>query len=229
MVPREGRLVITGCPHHVIQRGHNRQDVFTSEEDYRYYLDNLKEWKEHLGCRLYAFCLMTNHVHLVLDPGEREENLALLIKRLAGRQTRFVNRRENRTGTLWEGRYKSSPVSTDEYLLSCCRYVELNPVRAGIVADPSDYCWSSYAGKVGGRGYDWIDHDPVYLGLGENADEREWRYLQWTREVIDENETDLFRQSIQHGGLTGGSRFVEEVAARVGKRIQLRGPGRPKK
>lgn len=229
MVPREGRLVIIGCPHHVIQRGHNRQEVFTTNEDYRYYLDNLREWKERLGCRIYAFCLMSNHVHLVVDPGEREENLGLLMKRVAGRQTRFVNSREKRTGTLWEGRYKSSPVSTDEYLLSCCRYVELNPVRAGIVADPSDYWWSSYAGKVGGRWHDWLDYDSAYLGLGKNAAEREARYLQLALNKIDEGELELLRQSIQHGSLTGGNRFVEEVSARLGKRIELRGPGRPKK
>ncbi|MBI1920080.1 MAG: transposase [Geobacter sp.] len=228
-MPREGRLVIKGCPHHVIQRGHNRQDVFSTDEDYRYYLDNLREWKEHLGCRVYAFCLMNNHVHIVVDPGAREVNLALLMKRLAGRQTRFVNSRDRRSGTLWEGRYKSSPISTDEYLLSCCRYVELNPVRAGLVSEPMDYQWSSYTRKVGGRGYEWLDRDPVYLGLGKTVEEREARYLEWTRQAIDEGELELLRQSIQHGGLTGGSRFVEEIAGRMGKRIELRGPGRPKK
>lgn len=228
-MPRTGRLVITGYSHHVIQRGHNRQDVFTSDEDYRYYLDNLREWKERLGCRLYAFCLMTNHVHLVVDPGTRGENLALLMKRLAGRQTGFVNSREKRTGTLWEGRYKSSPISTDDYLLACCRYVELNPVRAGIVADPADYRWSSNAGKVRGDGYDWLDRDPVYLGLGATVEERQESYRKWTLAAVDEGELALLRKSVQHGGLTGGSRFVDEVAARVGKRVELRPPGRPKK
>lgn len=229
MVPRIGRLVIKGYPHHVIQRGHNRQEVFTTDEDYRYYLDNLREWKERLGCRLYAFCLMSNHVHLVVDPGAREENLALLMKRVAGRQTRFMNCRKKRTGTLWEGRYKSSPISIDEYLLACCRFVELNPVRNGIVADPASYRWSSYAGKVGGEGYDWLDHDPVYLGLGASVEEREAHYRKWMRDVVGEGELDLLRDSILHGGLTGGSRFVEEVVARIGKRIELRSPGRPKK
>jgi putative transposase len=227
-MPRTGRLVITGYSHHVIHRGHNRQDVFTSDEDYRYYLDNLREWKERLGCRLYAFCLMTNHLHLVVDPGTHGESLALLMKRLAGRQTGFVNSREKRTGTLWEGRYKSSPISAD-YLLACCRYVELNPVRRGIVADPADYGWSSYAGKVGGVGVDWLDRDPIYLGLGETDEERTARYRQWTLEAVDEGELELLRQSVQRGGLTGGSRFVEEVAGLVGKRIELRPPGRPKK
>lgn len=229
MVPREGRVVITGYPHHVIQWGHNRQEVFTTDEDYRYYLDNLREWKEHLGCRLYAFCLMTNHVHLVVNPGARHENLALLMKRVAGRQTRFVNRREKRSGTLWEGRYKSSPISIDEYLLACCRFVELNPVRAGMVADPAVYRWSSYAGKVGYEGYDWLDRDPAYLGLGVTVEERQARYRECLEDAVDEGELEQLRQSLHRGGLIGGSRFVEEVAARLVKRMELRNPGRPKK
>jgi len=227
-MPRTGRLVITGYSHHVIQWGHNRQEVFASEESYRYYLDNLREWKERLGCRLYAFCLMANHVHLVVDPGTQGENLALLMKRLAGRQTRMVNSREKRTGTLWEGRYKSSPISTDYYLLACCRYAETNPVRAGIVADPADYRWSSYSGKVGGEKVDWLDRNPVYLGLGETDEERAALYRAWTLAMVDEEELDFLRQSVQRGGLTGGSRFVDEVAARIGKRVETRGPGRPK-
>jgi putative transposase len=228
-MPRTGRFVITGYPHHVIQRGHNRQEVFTSDEEYLYYLDNLGEWKERLGCRIYAYCLMATHVHLVVDPGERGANLALLMKRLAGRQTRFMNSRQHWTGTLWEGRYKSSPISADDYLLACSRYVELNPVRAGIVADPAAYRWSSCADKVQGGGFAWLDRDPVYLGLGVTAEERQARYRQLMLDAVDADEMQLMRQSIQRGGLIGGSGFVEEIAALTGKRIELRGPGRPKK
>jgi len=93
----------------------------------------------------HAYCLMTNHAHLIVDPGADERNLSLLMKRIAGRQTRFVNKVEKRSGTLWEGRYKSSPISTDEYLLACCRYVELNPVRAGLVGKAEDWL---YAGAI---------------------------------------------------------------------------------
>ena len=150
-MPRTSRIVVMGYPHHIIQRGHNRQVVFASEEDYQYYVDNLCEWKEKLGCKVYAYCLMTNHVHLIVDPGEDGGNLARLMKRLAGRQTRYLNKLEKRTGSLWVGRFKSSTISTNEYLLACCRYVELNPVRAGIVADPIDYRWSSYGSKIGNK------------------------------------------------------------------------------
>ena len=124
-MPRTARIVVMGYPHHIIQRGHNRQVVFASDEDYQYYLDNLCEWKEKLGCKVYAYCLMTNHVHLIVDPGEDGGNLARLMKRVAGRQTRYLNKLQKRTGSLWEGRFKSSTISADEYLLACSRYVEV--------------------------------------------------------------------------------------------------------
>ena len=105
-MPRSARVVIANQPHHIIPRGHNRQVVFAQVEDYVYYSDTLAEWKEKLGCKIYAYCLMTNHVHLVINPGKDSENLALLMKRLAGRYTRYFNEKEKRIGTVWEGRYK---------------------------------------------------------------------------------------------------------------------------
>ena len=124
-MPRTSRLIVPGYPHHVIQRGHNRQTVFVSDEDYLYYLENLHECKQKHGCQIYAYCLMTNHIHLIIDPGQDVSSLGKLMKQLAGRQTRYVNKLEKRTGSLWEGRYRSSPISTDNYLLACSRYVEL--------------------------------------------------------------------------------------------------------
>ena len=211
-MPRTTRILISDYPHHIIQRGHNRQVVFICDEDYLYYLDTLREWKEKLGCKLYAYCLMTNHVHLVIDPGKNGGNLSLLMKRLAGRQTRYVNKIEKRTGTLWEGRYKSSPIDTNEYLLTCCRYVELNPVRAGIVADPAAYRWSSYPVKVGLTRQEWLDFDPHYLGLASTARAREERYKMWMYETIPEEELKQIREAIQRGQLTGGSKFSEDIA-----------------
>ena len=178
-MPRNARIIVNNYPHHIIQRGHNRQVVFASDDDFLFYLENLKQWKDAFGCKVYAYCLMTNHVHLIIDPGIDAHNLAMLMKRIAGRQTRHVNKLENRSGTLWEGRYKSSPISTDEYLLACCRYVELNPVRAGIVAAPEAYRWSSYGAKVGMTKQDWLDFDPCYLGLAATAKKRQERYREY--------------------------------------------------
>jgi putative transposase len=227
-MPRTSRIVIHGYPHHIIQRGHNRQVVFAADDDYLYYLDNLREWKEKLGCLVHAYCLMTNHVHLVIDPGPEEGNLGQLMKRVGARQTRYVNTRERRTGSLWEGRYKSSPISTDEYLLACCRYVELNPVRAGIVADAADYRWSSYGMKIGKDKDDWLDSDPCYIGLAENKAGRTEIYAEWVKGTIPDGEWRIIRQSLQRGQLTGSSRFVDEIEKKIAKRVEFRGQGRPR-
>jgi len=228
-MPRTARIIIADYPHHIIQRGHNRQAVFASDDDYLYYLDNLQEWKEKLHCKVYGYCLMTNHVHLVIDPGTEEQNLALLMKRVAGRQTRYINKLEKRSGTLWEGRFKSSPISTNDYLLICCRYVELNPVRAGIVATPEAYRWSSYGAKVGLAQQGVVDFDPLYLGLSSSEKKRQDKYRDYMIGMISEEETDQIRRAIQRGQLTGASRFIDEIEEKLGKRVEFRGPGRPKK
>ena len=129
-MPRMARVVLPHMPHHVVQRGHNRQVVFAGDEDYERYLDDLRELSSALDIRVYSYCLMTNHVHLLLGPGEEVAAMGRLMKALAARATRHRNRVEGRSGTLWEGRYKSSPAQTERYLLARTRYIELNP-RAG--------------------------------------------------------------------------------------------------
>ena len=122
-MPRTARAIVPDTPHHIVQRGHNRNAVFIENRDYQYYLDTLLEWKELLDIRVYAWCLMTNHVHLILRPSNDRQSIGLLMKRLAGRQTRYVNKKVRRSGSLWEGRYKASAIHADTYLLQCCRYV----------------------------------------------------------------------------------------------------------
>ncbi|MDA3903973.1 MAG: transposase [Desulfuromusa sp.] len=237
-MPRTARIVIPNYPHHIIQRGHNRQTVFASDDDYGYYLDNLAEWKEFYGCKVYAFCLMTNHVHLVIDPGDHVENLGRLMKRLAGRQTRYVNRLEGRSGTLWESRFKSSPIDGNSYLLACCRYVEMNPVTAGICSDPAAYPWSSCCSKVADlitwskqapNSYPWLDFDPLYLGMGKTKNERQQCYLDFLAEAVPEKEKEIIRLAVQRGQLTGGAAFIDEIEARLQRRVEFRKQGRPKK
>jgi putative transposase len=228
-MPRTARLVVPESPHHIIQRGHNRQVVFATDEDYLYYLDNLREWKDKLGCLVYAYCLMTNHIHLIIDPGDDEKNLAILMKRVAGRQTRYVNKLEKRTGSLWEGRYKSSPICTNEYLLACCRYIELNPVRAGIVSNPSEYRWSSYGSKICETKPDWLDYDPCYVSLADMQEKRAIKYADWVTSAIPEGEWEQIRLSLQRGQLTGSKKFVDEVERKIDRRVEFRGQGRPKK
>ena len=212
-----------------MQRGHNRQAVFIEDADYRYYISTLREWKEELRIKVYGYCLMTNHVHLIIDPCGDEGNLGKLMKRLAGRQTRYVNAQERRTGSLWEGRYKSSPIETDTYLLACHRYVELNPVNAGMVKQARDYEWSSYRQKVGIEQEIWIDSDPTYLGLSEDLRERLQRYKEYINEDVPVGEKELIGGALQRGQLTGTNRFIEEVERRLGLRVEQRRQGRPKK
>ena len=228
-MPRTARVVIPNYPHHLIQRGHNRQTVFASDEDYLYYLSNLAEWKQAYECKVYAFCLMTNHVHLIVDPGDNPDAIGKLMKRVAGRQTRYVNRLEDRTGTLWEGRFKSSPIDNNRYLLACCRYVEMNPVFAGICEDPADYRWSSCSVKTGNQVISWLDFDPLYLGLGATTEERSRNYRSFLREVISDEERSVILGAVTRGQLTGGASFVDEIEKKLERRIELRRPGRPKR
>jgi putative transposase len=225
-MPRRGRGVLAGYPHHIIQRGPNKGAVFVHDEDCRFYLENIKEWKEKLGCKIYASCLMTNHVHLVLDPGENSESLSLLMKRRAGRKTRYINRLEKSRGTSWEGRYKSSPIQDDKYLHACCRSVELNPVRAFITDRPEGYRWSSYRYKTGFAGCDRLDQDPLYRSMGSSENDRQAKYKAWMRETIPEGEWKRIREAVQRGQLTGSRKFVDEVERRMKLRVEFRGPGR---
>lgn len=227
-MPRTGRIVLPGYPHHVVQRGHNRQVVFATSEDFRRYLDDLRELKDQFDVRVHAYCLMTNHVHLLLAPAaDSPSGMARLMKTLAARATRYHNRLEGRTGTLWEGRYKSSPVQTDHYLLACCRYIELNPVRAGMTRDPSDYPWSSFRQRMGEDDGNWIDRDPCYLALADSENARRRRYKQFVYEGAPVGEWDFMRQALQRGQLTGNDRFVAEIEAITGQRVEHRGRGRP--
>jgi putative transposase len=228
-MPRSARIVLPHTPHHIVQRGHNRQTVFVSDDDYNYYRENLFDFKKEFGCRIYAYCLMTNHVHLVVDPGKNVESLGLLMKRVAGRQTRYVNKLEKRSGSLWEGRYKSSIISTKEYLPACCRYIELNPLRAGIVADPDEYKWSSYRAKVKGTRDLVIDLPPFYMSLGDTEQERQKAYEEYVLGTVPEYEIKLIREALQRGQLTGNERFRKEIEKKLGVRISNKKQGRPKK
>ena len=225
-MPRVTRVVLPHYPHHVVQRGHNRQVVFAASGDYQRYVDTLREFKELYDVAVHAFCLMTNHVHLLLSPHDTA-GIGKLMKRLAGRQTRHHNRLEGRSGTLWEGRFKSSPVERDDYLLACCRYIELNPVRAGIVARPQDYAWSSCRYRFGLGVATWLDYDPAYLGLGRNETERRDLYQGFLHSAIPNGEWRLIREAVQRGQLTGADRFTDEVARILGRRMERRGQGRP--
>lgn len=228
-MPRSARIIIPNTPHHIVQRGHNRQTVFVSDDDFIYYKQNLIDFKKEFGCKIYAYCLMNNHIHLIVDPGKKPASISLLMKRVAGRQTRYVNKLEKRSGSLWEGRFKSSIISEQEYLQACCRYIELNPLRAGIVVDPSQYRWSSYLSKIENQKDPVVDCPPFYISLGNTPQERQEAYKDYVFSTVPEYEIKLIREALQKNQLTGGERFRKEIERKIGIRISNNKQGRPKK
>lgn len=232
-MPRGRRLIVPNCPHHVVQRGHDKKAVFICDDDYLHYLNTLEEAKKEFDVAVYSFCLMTNHVHLILDPKRRPECLSALMKKLSSKQTRYTNKLEGRSGTLWESRFKSSPIETDTYLPQCTRYVELNPVKAKMVNNAEEWPWSSYGAKIGlGDGQNtrrWLDADPMYLSLSPMKKERRERYKAFVQSAVPEQERTKNRQALERFQLTGSGKFVDEIERRMGLRVEDRGPGRPRK
>ncbi len=228
-MPRYPRAFLPGIPLHIVQRGHDRQPVFVNAADYRYYLQNLMEVKVERNIRLLSYCLMTNHVHLVILPDEDAKAVSKLMRVLAARQTRHVNKLENRSGTLWEGRYKASLIDTDEYLLACCRYVDLNPVRARIVAEPQDYAWSGYNGRTGLSDDPLLDDHSIFSSLDQTPAACAHGYAEFVKSGIGDDELAFIRQSVQRNQLTGGSRFKATIEARLGRRLSNKAQGRPRK
>ncbi len=227
-MPRSPRIVMPNYPHHIVHRGHNGQSVFFHDEDRNFYLRNLLEWKEELGCLVYSFCLMSNHVHLIINPGSDKCSLGLLMKRLAGRHTMHVNRSQNRSGSLWQGRYYSSPIDVEAYLLMCLKYVEQNPVRAGLVSHPGQYSWSSYWLKLEKKSLRLIDEDPVFKRLGRSRSERQRKYKELMSKNLSQEHEDFIRTATARCQLTGDDQFIYRIYEKTGVRVPSRGRGRPK-
>ena len=184
-MPRRSRVVLSNVPLHLIQRGNNRQVCFVADEDYRYYLDWLSVYTVGTGCRVHAYVLMTNHVHLLVSAA-RSEAVGKMMKALGQRYVQYINRTYRRSGTLWEGRFRSCLTQTEGYLLSCQRYIELNPVRAGMVAHPAEYRWSSYRANAQGESNRLIVAHEVYRALGQDAASRQAAYRELFRYELDQ-------------------------------------------
>src|SRR6266550_8958599 len=164
-MPRRARIMLAGVPVHVIQRGNNRGPCFVNDEDRNFYLFHLARGLGRFGCELHGYCLMTNHVHLLLTP-EGAASCAALMKHMGQLHSQYFNKRYKRTGSLWEGRFRSCLAQNERYVLACYRYIELNPVRANMVLHPRDYRWSSYRANAEGRPDALLTSHPEYLRLG---------------------------------------------------------------
>jgi putative transposase len=225
---RSARIVLPGYPHHVVHRGHNRQTIFERPADYVAYLEDLQELKAQFDVKLQAYCLMSNHVHLLMVP-HTADGIAEVMKRLAGRHAMRLNVRDKRVGALWQGRYYSSLVDRDAYFLTCCRYIELNPVRAGLVANPVEYRWSSCRYRTGCETAAWLDLDPGFLAMGATMRERWQVYQACLQEQVTSEQSQLIREAVHRGQLTGGPEFGKKMLDSIGKLVERRGPGRPRK
>lgn len=228
-MPRYPRAFLPNVALHIVQRGHDRQPVFIQDSDYQFFLRNLADVKKDLNIRVLSYCLMTNHVHLVLMPGKDVKAVSNLMRVLAARQTRRVNKLERRSGTLWEGRFKASLVATDEYLLTCCRYVDLNPVRAAIVDVPEAYKWSGYRDRAGIEEDSVLDEHTIFESLGKSPTKRALAYRQFVKMGTSNRELSAIRRAIQRNQVTGSTRFKSEVEARIGRRLSDKPQGRPRK
>lgn len=219
------RICLPGIPQHVIQRGNNRQVCYASEEDFAMYAHWLREYAGKHRVALHAWVFMTNHVHLLLTP-ETENGISKLMQSLGRRYVRYFNHTYTRTGTLWEGRFKSCVIDAENYLLQCQRYIEMNPVRASMVASPEEYVWSSYRcnGLAQSSGL-WTPH-PVYQALGDTHEKRAECYRAVFRGHIGETLLKEIRRSVNQGMVLGNDSFRAEVERLSGRRTtQLkRGP-----
>ncbi len=212
---RLARVVAPGLPHHVTQRGNRRQDSFFNDDDYRAYLDLMAEWCAHYGVAIWAYCLMTNHVHLIAVP-ETEAALGLAIGEAHRRYTRRVNFREGWRGHLWQGRFASFPLD-ERHLLAAARYVELNPVRAGMTKRPEDYAWSSARAHLAGRDDRLVKAGPLLDMVGDWAG--------FLAGGLDEDERDILRRHERSGRPLGDKRFIGRLENQLGRSLTKRKTG----
>jgi putative transposase len=220
------RLTVPGYAHHLIQRGNNRQAVFTTDADRQFLLDLLAEHAKACEVALHAYVLMDNHFHLLATPATRQ-GLAQMMQAVGRRYVRYFNDRQKRTGTLWEGRFKSSLIQSERYLLSCMAYIDLNPVRAGMVQQPGDHRWSSYAHHTGQRVEQWLTPHPLYWELGNTPFAREIAYANLVQSGIASVQQAALTEATLRGWALGEPEFVANLQKQTLRRVSKATAGRP--
>ena len=220
-MPRLARIVFAGVPHHITQRGNRREDVFFVEEDYHTYLDWLSHYSQQHQLEILAYCLMTNHIHLVAVPAH-ESSLQQVLKPLHMRYAQRINRIRKWRGHFWQGRYYSSPMD-ERYMWSAIRYVERNPVRARMVREAEDYPWSSAANHCGLADDRVLSKNLRWNKLTEQVDD----WSAWLTEGDDLSELTMIRRNIEKGLPCGSDRFIKNLEKKIGRSLQYRPQGRP--
>jgi putative transposase len=221
------RLTAPGYPHHVIQRGNNRQPIFRSDDDFRLLLELLGEYSRAHRVAIHSYVLMDNHMHLLATP-QTAQGLPGLMQAVGRRYVRIFNNRHGRTGTLWEGRYRSTVVQAERYLLACMVYIDLNPVRAGMVEEPAAYPWSSF------RHYAGLAHDrlvtphPLFWELGNTPFSREQAYQGLVTTGVHADLHKSLTDATVHGWALGDPDYVDEIGRAAGRRPAPMPKGRPR-
>jgi putative transposase len=220
------RLTLPGYPHHIIQRGNNRQAIFATKADYQTLLDLLAENARKFDVAIHAYVLMSNHFHLLATP-HTADGLPQMMQAVGRRYVRYFNDSQRRSGTLWEGRYKSTLIQTERYLLACMVYIDLNPVRAGLVAHARDYLWSSYGHYTGLRSDKLITPHPLVWELGNTPFAREAAYAELVQGGLSPVQQAALTDSVLRGWALGEPDFVAELQKRTQRRVAKISAGRP--
>jgi putative transposase len=223
---RLARLTVPGHPHHILQRGNNRQPIFASDADCQMFLSMLEDSTHKTQVAIHGYVLMSNHFHLLATP-ETAQAIPQMMQALGRRYVRHFNQSQGRTGTLWEGRYKSTLVQAERYLLACMVYIDLNPVRAGLVADPAEYGWSSHAHHIGRRNDRLITPHPLYWALGNTPFAREAAYSDLVRSGISPKQQQALTESVLQGWALGEANYVADLQRHTTRRVSKARAGRP--
>jgi putative transposase len=227
-MPRKPRFRLVGFPQHIVQRGNDRQPTFRTENDFRTFKHYLAEASAEHRCAVHAYCLMTNHVHLLATPAWSDA-IPKTLHAVSQRYAAYFNRSYERSGTLWDGRYRAALVDSDAYVLTCYRYIELNPVRAQIVALPEHYAHSSFRHNALGVIDALISEHSVYTSLSATTVGRRERYGNLISEGLTEAQLTAIRETTSGESVLGSDAFRRAVAQRVQRSVELRRIGRPRK
>ncbi len=220
------RLSVPGYPHHVIQRGNNRQAIFSTPADYRLLLNLLDENTKKFDVAVHAYVLMSNHFHLLATP-ETQDGLPQMMQAVGRRYVRYFNDAQGRTGTLWEGRYKSTLIQTDRYLMACMAYIDLNPVRGGLVAQARDYPWSSHGHYIGQQADRLITPHALYWELGNTPFAREAAYAELVNTGVSVDQQQVLTKATLSGWALGEADFVNDLQKKTERRVSKVSAGRP--
>jgi putative transposase len=222
------RLVVPGQPHHLIQRGNDRQLIFREDKDFEVFLDWLRQAAKQFKVALHAYVLMPNHLHLLATPTD-ETGLGRMMQWVGRYYVPYFNQKYGRVGTLWQGRYKTTVIDSEHYFLTCSRYIELNPVRAGMLNDPGAYRWSSCAHHLGARPDPLITDHALYWALANTPFAREAAYRDLLLQALTEAEITALRESGLRGGALGSDQFKARLERQTERRVRPGKKGRPRK